>query len=281
VPPIVVDGVTLPSYADPADVPAAMRAMVNGLLSKAGGAMVGILDMGGNRVMNVGTPVGEADAAHKSYVDAAVANVTWATIQGKPTSFPPATHAHTTADYWTTARTLSLTGDVTGSVSVRGNANMSLATTVANDSHTHDTRYYTEGQVNNLLAGYLKLTGNNNTQVAGTIVFPGTIYVNKMEVNELIQTSSVAVKERIGTVDLRDNIFDRINPIAFHYREGKGLNTSFGRMGFSYEQMLEVAPEWTVKTDETKAINYWGMLPDFMAWATTALRLLLAERDES
>ena len=280
-PPIVVDGVTLPSYADPADVPAAMRSMLNGLLPKAGGTMVGILDMGGNRVLNVGSPVGPADAAHKSYVDAAVANVTWSTIQGKPTSFPPATHAHATADYWTTARTLTLTGDVTGAVSIRGNANMSLATTIANDSHTHDTRYFTESQVNGLLAGYLKLTGNNNTQVAGTVVFPGTIYVNTMEVNELIQTSSLAVKENIGAVDLQNNIFNQINPIAFRYREGKGRNTSFGRMGFSYEQMQEVAPEWTVISDETKAINYWGMLPDFMAWATTALRLLLAERDKS
>ena len=36
----------------------------------------------------------------------------------------------TQANYWTTARTLSFTGDVTGSVSVRGNANMSCALTI-------------------------------------------------------------------------------------------------------------------------------------------------------
>lgn len=36
----------------------------------------------------------------------------------------------TSAAYWTTARTLSFTGDVTGSVSVRGNANMSCALTI-------------------------------------------------------------------------------------------------------------------------------------------------------
>ena len=36
----------------------------------------------------------------------------------------------TSASYWTTARTLSFTGDVTGSVSVRGNANMSCALTI-------------------------------------------------------------------------------------------------------------------------------------------------------
>lgn len=51
---------------------------------------------------------------------------------------------HPNADKWTTPRTLSLTGDVTGSVSWDGSGNASLAATVANDSHNHDGRYYTE-----------------------------------------------------------------------------------------------------------------------------------------
>ena len=51
---------------------------------------------------------------------------------------------HPNADKWTTARTLSLSGDASGSVSWDGSANASLSVTVANDSHTHDGRYYTE-----------------------------------------------------------------------------------------------------------------------------------------
>jgi hypothetical protein len=51
---------------------------------------------------------------------------------------------HPNADKWTTARTLSLTGDVTGSVSWDGSGNASLTATVADDSHNHDGRYYTE-----------------------------------------------------------------------------------------------------------------------------------------
>ena len=42
----------------------------------------------------------------------------------------------TQANYWTTARTLSFTGNVTGSVSVRGNANMSCSLTIANGAVT-------------------------------------------------------------------------------------------------------------------------------------------------
>jgi hypothetical protein len=44
---------------------------------------------------------------------------------------------HPNADKWTTARTLSLTGDVTGSVSWDGSGNASITTTVADDSHNH------------------------------------------------------------------------------------------------------------------------------------------------
>jgi len=47
----------------------------------------------------------------------------------------------TDAPKWTTARTLSLTGDASGSVSWDGSANATLSVTVANDSHTHDTLY--------------------------------------------------------------------------------------------------------------------------------------------
>ena len=45
---------------------------------------------------------------------------------------------HPAADKWTTARTLTLTGNVTGSVSFDGSGNISLNTTVGNDSHTHN-----------------------------------------------------------------------------------------------------------------------------------------------
>ena len=44
---------------------------------------------------------------------------------------------HPNADRWTTARTLTLTGDVTGSVSITGASNVSLTATVANNSHSH------------------------------------------------------------------------------------------------------------------------------------------------
>lgn len=49
-----------------------------------------------------------------------------------------------TADAWTNARTLTLGGHVSGSASFDGSADVSLNVTIANDSHTHDGRYFTE-----------------------------------------------------------------------------------------------------------------------------------------
>lgn len=48
---------------------------------------------------------------------------------------------HPNADTLTTPRTIALTGDVTGSVSFNGSQDVSITTTVADDSHNHDSRY--------------------------------------------------------------------------------------------------------------------------------------------
>ncbi|CAM0112743.1 long tail fiber protein distal subunit [Vibrio phage 6E35-1b] len=67
---------------------------------------------------------------------------------------------HPNADKWTTARTLTLSGDVSGSVSWDGSANASLSVTVANDSHSHDGRYYTETESD---ARYVNVAGDTMT----------------------------------------------------------------------------------------------------------------------
>lgn len=56
---------------------------------------------------------------------------------------------HPNADKWTNSRTITLGGDLTGSVSLDGSSNVTLSAQVANDSHTHDGRYYTIGQSDN------------------------------------------------------------------------------------------------------------------------------------
>jgi len=90
---------------------------------------------------------------------------------------------HPNADKWTTARTLSLSGDASGSVSWDGSANATLSVTVANDSHTHDGRYYTEteadarflrGNTSDTLSGDLTVTGSLTTEGPDGGAFVGT-----------------------------------------------------------------------------------------------------------
>ena len=81
------------------------------------------------------------------------------------------------ADKWTTPRTISLTGDVTGSVSWDGSGNASLSTTVANDSHNHDGRYYTESESDTRF-----LRGNASDTMTGTLTITGSNSVSRLRI---------------------------------------------------------------------------------------------------
>ena len=99
-------------------------------------------------------------------------------------------------------------------------------------------------------------------------------------------SSSDAYKKSVKDVNLEKSVFNRLDPIWFHYRKDhpfkdRWMDDSFevyedpesiGRMGFSYEQMLEVAPHWAYEADGMKAIGFDAMLPDFMAWTVAAIK---------
>ncbi|MDG2790917.1 hypothetical protein P7M42_07235 [Vibrio parahaemolyticus] len=81
---------------------------------------------------------------------------------------PYGSHYHPLADKLTTARTISLTGDASGSASFDGSANATLSVTVANDSHTHDSRYYTKSESNSRFAQNSEFsTGATYTSISG------------------------------------------------------------------------------------------------------------------
>jgi hypothetical protein len=73
-----------------------------------------------------------------------------ATIDDIPTNNNELTNG---AGYITGNQTITLSGDATGS------GTTSIAVTVANDSHTHDTRYYTETEIGNFFSGTTAITG--------------------------------------------------------------------------------------------------------------------------
>lgn len=86
-------------------------------------------------------------SGYKEYSAGIAASVPWSGITGKPESFTPSSHTHTIseisnistatvakADQLTTARTIALSGAVTGSVSFDGSENVTISTSV---NHTH------------------------------------------------------------------------------------------------------------------------------------------------
>ena len=116
---------------------------------------------------------------------------------------------HPNADKWTTARTLALTGDVTGSVSWDGSANASMTATVANNSHTHNnlSNYYLDSNPD----GYTSNVGDITGVTAGTGLSgggtSGTVSL-AVDLSELTDMTAAVV----GTQDeliLLDNGADR------------------------------------------------------------------------
>ena len=87
------------------------------------------------------------------------------------------------ADKWATARTISLSGDASGSVSIDGSSNVTLTVAVANDSHTHDGRYYTESQVDALLASNTTASENYTDNAINSLVAGAPAALNTL--NEL------------------------------------------------------------------------------------------------
>ena len=102
---------------------------------------------------------------------------------------------HPNADAWTTARTITLGGDLTGNVSINGSSNVTLTAAVVNDSHTHDGRYFTESETNSLLAARTEL---NHFRSLGTPAFTGTAttagYISEMESDGAFDSYSSAFK---------------------------------------------------------------------------------------
>ena len=87
---------------------------------------------------NISIPVTIANDSHTHATSASSNATTNLTITAGGTTATVADLYATYADQLRTARTISLTGDVTGSTSFNGTGNVSINATVANDSHEHN-----------------------------------------------------------------------------------------------------------------------------------------------
>ena len=144
------------------------------------GTAVKVFDDANSQLMAQFTTGGSVDLYHNGSKKLATTStgidVTGNLTLGANTVFHDTYHPN--ADKWTTARTLSLSGDASGSVSWDGSANATLSVTVADDSHTHDGRYYTESEADSrfvnvtgdTMSGNLNM-GDNNVNGIGKLNF--------------------------------------------------------------------------------------------------------------
>lgn len=135
------------------------------------------------------------------------------------------------ADKWLTARTLTLGGDLTGSVAFDGSSNFTLSAQVVNDSHTHDTRY-------------LRLTGGT---VTGTITAPA------------FNTNSAMKYKTDVSYDI-EGAMDMIMGIDVIRYVGKNDPDKKVCLGVSAETVAEHAPEYVnFINGEADSVNYGQM----------------------
>lgn len=160
--------VTYSNLTIPAGWTSQISCPVRRSVAKSGDTMTGVLSMAGNRITSLGDGTLATDAVSKGQLDTKLnlsgGTLTGAlTLSGDPTlalhattkqyadnTFPTKTGTgasgtwgiaitgnSATATKLATARTISLTGDVTGSTSFDGSGNASITTAIGNDSHRH------------------------------------------------------------------------------------------------------------------------------------------------
>ena len=93
---------------------------------------------------------------------------------------------------------VTLSGDVSGSATMTDLGSINITTVVANDSHTHDGRYYTETEVGNFFGGSTAITGYNKSNWDTAFGWG-----NHASANYLVASSYTAadVLTKIKTVD--------------------------------------------------------------------------------
>jgi hypothetical protein len=161
-----------------------------------------------------------------------------------------------TATTLATARTISLSGDATGSASFDGSANATITVAVANDSHTHDGRYYTEAEAD---SRFVNVTGDTMTGslTIGTIVgSAGTLNVtgNITATGEVTAYSDRRFKHNIATID---NALDKVVALrGVNYEKDDRYS-----MGVIAQEVEAVIPE-VVYTDAEgmKSVAYGNIV---------------------
>ncbi len=187
--------------------------------------------------------------------------------------------------------TLTLTGDVSGSATFTNLGNASLAVTVANDSHTHDDRYYTETEsdsrftasAGDVMTGTLRFNDNviasfgssNDAEFFcnGSHMYLdlnsgiGNFYIrdgstNKFTFNDngsftatddITAFSDARLKDNVQTIDGALDKVAAMRGVTYHKNGKQGT-------GVIAQEMQEVMPEVVMQNDEYLSVAYGNLV---------------------
>ena len=202
--------------------------------------------------------------------------------------------------------TLTLTGDASGSATFTNLGNASLSVTVANDSHTHDGRYFTESEANSRFAykagstahnfsvgSTLTVgnTGSSNIVMVDTNNGNRTIHCDSNYIGFLTQAgnwgaycddngnftasgnvtaySDARLKDNIETID---GALDKVSAMRGVTFDKDGQRST----GVIAQEMQEVMPEVVMQDDEYLSVAY-GNLVGVLIEAVKELRAEVEE----
>jgi len=155
--------------------------------------------------------------------------------------------------------TLTLSGDASGSATFTNMANATLSVVVANDSHTHDGRYYTESESNSRFVNTAGDTMTGNLQVNANISATGEITAYSSS-DKRLKTNVFTVTDGLAKINA-------LRPVRFNWNEkALELNENKSRVitevGLIAQEAQEVVPEIVGKLyDDYLGIKYDKLTP--------------------
>jgi len=196
------------------------------------------------------------------------------------------------ANQLATARTISLTGDVSGSVSFNGSANVSITTTVADNSHNHTN--YIANTVNawitssdsrqriyfaNNSHSYWKSSLFHYWRVGNTDVNALTLdsSYNLTALGNITAYSDISLKENIESIENPLMIIRRMRGVRYDRNDIEG---SKKHVGVIAQEVEEVLPE-VVNIDETglRTVAYGNITSVLIEGIKELEKIIIAQKD--
>ena len=173
-----------------------------------------------------------------------------------------------------TARTISMSGDAVGSVAFDGSSNVNISVEVANDSHTHDTRYYTETEVDILLSNSLSPLTGMVIATARTSAPSGFLECNGASVSRTTYSnlfSAIGTKYGIGNGSTTFTLPDLRGEFIRGWDNGRGVDSARAIGSYQSDELKSHTHTFMTYSDYSSGLGGGGSgVPYYETTRTTS-----------